>query len=584
VSTLVCVPITVLEIDAALADANQAKLLGADIVELRIDSYFPGSEGDSEDQLRLNELKRLIAECPLPVILTCRSATEGGDYDGDEADRVSLLEKLCINTDHPPAYLDFELACYQKSANIRQKINLCVDHPKQERDVRTRLILSMHDFEGRPKDLMRRLSEAWAEPAASVVKFAFRARSIRDNLEIFEILRDAPKPTIGLGMGEFGLMSRVLAPKFGGFLTFASLRDSSATAPGQPTIADLLGLYRFRSIGKDTRLYGVIGWPVAHSMSPLIHNAGFEAVGHDGVYLPMPVPASDDREASRLSLFATLDAFTCDPHLGYSGSSVTIPHKVSLADWFYRKDRPAWPKTEPFYFVFDGQRGEGRAANTICCEWHNNHVHNIYITNTDIKAIRSLIVNPDASPNRVVILGAGGASRAAVRALMPGSRGNGPDFDAEVTVTARRRESADELVSNLARPSEREDELWDHISRQPGFRLQAVDLAQLREINADVYINCTPVGMTGGPDPEGLSIPVHELAGKLSPDTVFFDTVYNPIETPMLKAAKEHGFRTIDGVEMFVRQAAAQFELWTGKPAPVQLFDRLVREKLGSTT
>ncbi|MFI4893269.1 MAG: type I 3-dehydroquinate dehydratase, partial [Phycisphaerales bacterium JB058] len=222
--TLVCVPITVLEIDAALADANEAKLLGADIVELRIDSYFPGSEGDSEDQLRLNELKRLIAECPLPIILTCRSATEGGDYDGDEADRVSLLEKLCINTDHPPAYLDFELACYQKSANIRQKINLCVDHPKQERDVRTRLILSMHDFDGRPKDLMRRLADAWAEPAASVVKFAFRARSIRDNLEIFEILRDAPKHTIGLGMGEFGLMSRVLAPKFGGFLTFASLR------------------------------------------------------------------------------------------------------------------------------------------------------------------------------------------------------------------------------------------------------------------------------------------------------------------------------------------------------------------------
>lgn len=89
--------------------------------------------------------------------------------------------------------------------------------------------------------------------------------------------------------------------------------------------------------------------------------------------------------------------------------------------------------------------------------------------------------------------------------------------------------------------------------------------------------------MTGGPDPEGLSIPVHELAGKLSPDTVFFDTVYNPIETPMLRAAKEHGFRTIDGVEMFVRQAAAQFELWTGKAAPVQLFDRLVREKLGSS-
>lgn len=95
-----------------------------------------------------------------------------------------------------------------------------------------------------------------------------------------------------------------------------------------------------------------------------------------------------------------------------------------------------------------------------------------------------------------------------------------------------------------------------------------------------MYINCTPVGMKDGPDPEGMSIPVHELAGKLSPETVFFDTVYNPIETPMLKAAKEHGFRTIDGVQMFVAQAEAQFELWTGQKPPEGLFDRLVRERL----
>ena len=94
-----------------------------------------------------------------------------------------------------------------------------------------------------------------------------------------------------------------------------------------------------------------------------------------------------------------------------------------------------------------------------------------------------------------------------------------------------------------------------------------------------MYINCTPVGMTGGPDPDGLSIPIPDMP-PLPPETVFFDTVYNPIETPMLKAAKEHGYRTIDGVQMFVKQAEAQFELWTGQSAPEDLFDTLVRKKL----
>lgn len=548
--TLVCVPIPVDDIERALADANQAKLLGADLVELRIDSYFPGSEGDEEDTRRVAELQGLIAECPLPVILTCRSAAEGGDYDGDEADRVCLLEKLCVNTDHPPAYLDFELASYQRSANIRQKINLCVDHPKQARDVRTRLILSMHDFDGRPADLMRRLADAWGEPAASVVKFAYRARSIRDNLEIFEILNDVPKPTIGLGMGEFGLMSRVLAPKFGGFLTFASLRDEAATAPGQPTISELLGMYRFRSICKDTKFYGVIGWPVTQSLSPLIHNAGFEARGVDAVYLPMPVPDSKD------AFKATTTTFVGNDFVGFMGASVTIPHKLNLAEF----GREIMTDANYLYEVILTIG----AANTFA-EFAIGP-DGQYVTNTDHTAIGQLIFEALGGnvAKRMVIIGSGGAARAAAFACL--------DLEASVGICARNSDSANRLVQDLCR------------DREPSWagRVRVIEQSELQTFNAKVYINCTPVGMTGGPDPEGLSIPVHDLAGKLPPETVFFDTVYNPIETSMLKAAKSYGFRTIDGVEMFVRQAAAQFELWTGEKAPIQLFDRLVREKLNA--
>ncbi|HED53230.1 MAG TPA: type I 3-dehydroquinate dehydratase [Phycisphaerales bacterium] len=529
----VCVPIHVEDIDAALADANQAKLLGADCVEFRIDGFFPGCESDAEDAHRLEQLRRLLAGSSLPVILTCRIAEEGGNYDGDEADRVALLQKICIESDHPPAYLDFELSSYQNSANIRQKINLCVDHPNQQRDVRTRLILSMHDFHGRPANLMRQVANAWAEPAASIVKFAFRARSIRDNLEIFEILRETPKPTIGLGMGEFGLMSRVLATKFGGFLTFASLRDTSATAPGQPTIAELFGLYRFRSIGKESKVCGIMGWPVAHSMSPLIHNAGFEARGADTVYLPMPV--ADGYESFKASAYALLDA----QHLDLTGVSVTIPHKEHLA----RFAAEAGWKIDP-------SAADCNAANTACFG------SRVCITNTDGPAACDCLEDrlKSLEGRLISILGAGGVARAIASSVK--QRGG------TVRIVNRTHERAIQLASDLG----------------PG--VEAIGLEHLSEHTSDAYINCTPVGMTGGPDPEGLSIPVRELADTLPPETLFFDTVYNPIETPMIKTARHHGFCTIDGVEMFVKQAAAQFALWTGEQAPIQLFDRLVREKL----
>ena len=567
--TFVCVPIMVEAIDAALADARQAKARGADLIEWRIDPYFHGSTGsDAEDGAVVRELQRLLAESPLPAILTCRPAWEGGEYDGDDSDRISLFEKLCTGP-HAPAYLDVELAAYARSANLRQKVNLCVQHPAQQREVRTKLILSMHDFEGRPKDLDRRLLDAYAHEACAVVKVAYRARSLRDNLDLFDLTRTAPKPTIALGMGEFGLMSRVLAPKFGGFLTFASLRDASATAPGQPTIEDLLGLYRFRSIGRETKVYGVIGWPVGHSLSPHVHNAGFEAVGWDGVYVPMPVAAdADDAEASYTSFKATVRAIAADPTLGFAGASVTIPHKVHLLRLI--EDLAESERLDMLTADPDGLRRTIGAANTFFGVTHDPRggEFDFTITNTDASAIRSLVeeaISPRSLHDaRVRVVGAGGAARAAVYALA--SRG--------VTIELQSRSfiKALNLYSDL-------DERLAGVPQKGTIYVQ--ELGTLPNPACDIYINCTPVGMAGGPDPDGLSIPIPDMPN-IGPDTVFFDTVYNPVETPMLKAAKARGCRTIDGVEMFVRQAAAQFELWTGHPAPVQLFDRICRERLAS--
>lgn len=549
--TLVCVPIFVETpggegdpIDAALADTREARLKGADLVEFRIDRFFSGAgSSDADDAFSIAQLRRLLAESSLPVILTCRPAWEGGDYDGDDADRVALFEKLCCAADHPPAYLDVELAAYTRSANLRQKINLCVDHPGQTRAVSTRLILSIHDFDRRPPDLERRLLKAYDEPACAVVKLAYRARSLRDNLDLFELLRGAPRPTIALGMGEFGLMSRVLAPKFNAFLTFASLRDQSATAPGQPTIDDLLGKFRFRTITPRTRVYGVMGWPVAHSLSPLIHNAGFDAVAHDGVYLPLPV-ASDpnDPEASYASFKATLGSLIDDPRLDCCGASVTLPHKENLAR--FARERSGW--------IAGDLAG---SANTLAL------MEGVWTTgNTDAESVLSLLEDRlgDLAGRRIALVGAGGVARAISWALA--------------------RAGAAVILFN--RGAERGERLAEEING-PGAagRVIATPIDLLPDADAEAFINCTPVGMTGGPDPLGLSIPIPAM-GRIDANTVFFDTVYNPVETPMLRAARGRGCRTIDGVEMFVRQASGQFEWWTGHPAPTALFDRLCRECL----
>ena len=520
---------------------------------------------------RIDRLLDLVEVSPLPCIVTCRPHWEGGEYHGDDDERIALFEALGTS-EHPPAYIDVELATYTRSKNIRQKINLAVNHPKQVRAVTTRLILSSHGFEGRPSDPTRKIIAMQDEPACSVIKIAYRARSIRDNLELFEILADRQKPTIALCMGEFGLMSRILAPKFGGFLTFASLRDESTTAPGQPTIDELLNLYRFRSITPITKVYGIIGWPVTQSMSPMVHNAGFEKIGWDGVYVPMPVEGSyESFKATMLSLI--------DSPLDFTGASVTIPHKqhlIRFSDSTIKNSTLSYDNNFCTY-RYGAVDGSG-SANTIATEiaefgqtpGHMGTLINLY--NTDSLAVETLITaEVDIRDCHFGIVGAGGVAKGVLERLLP--------HYAQVSVFNRSQDRAQAVIEDLRQRSLRTGN--KDAANETTTRTKTLPLESLKESSCDFYINCTPVGMVDGPDPDGMSIPVDDM-DQLAPETVFFDTVYNPIETPMLKAAKERGYRTIDGVQMFVKQAQAQFEIWTGASAPDGLFDSLVREKLST--
>lgn len=535
-STLLCVPIMAEDAAAALADAQHAKNLGADLVEFRVDHLFSG-EGDEQGA---SACEQLVRESPLPCILTCRPTFEGGDYDGDDAARIALYERLGT-LDRPPRYIDVEHAVYTRSANLRQKVHLAIDHPGRRREHASSLILSTHDFKARPANLFSLIHSMRECEAASVLKYAWTARSLRDNIEALDLLRERDRPTIALAMGEAGLMSRVLAPKFGGFLTFASLRDESATAPGQPTITDLLNLYRLRAINTHTSLYGVIGWPVAHSKSPLIHNAGFEALDHNAVYLPMPIPP--EWEHFKATLLALLDA----TWLGFRGASVTIPHKEHLL-------RLARSDTSRRWIIEDRPRRAG-AANTITIEPDGA----VRITNTDIDGVIAPLTKAagGALNGRIAaVLGAGGAARAAALGLL--------DSGAHVTLFNRSLEKAQHLARELS-------------DSAPDRSITAAPWDQRPGRAPHIIINATPLGMSGGPDPDASPLDDHHLAA-LDPAAIIMDTVYTPANTPLLRTARKHGLTTLDGIHMFIAQAAAQFQAWTARPAPIALFERILHE------
>ncbi|MEE2681180.1 MAG: type I 3-dehydroquinate dehydratase, partial [Planctomycetota bacterium] len=197
--SFICLSISVAsseDVRPALEAAESGRREGARLVEWRVDAL-------AEEPGGADAIATLLRESPLPGILTCRARREGGAYEGDDTDRVSLIEAIGTSDD-PPRYIDFELADYQRSANLRQKINLVVEHDRQAREVSTGLILSSHDFEGRPSDLTQRVTAMAEFDAASVAKIVWHARSLRDNLEAFELLAQRVKPTIALCMGVFG--------------------------------------------------------------------------------------------------------------------------------------------------------------------------------------------------------------------------------------------------------------------------------------------------------------------------------------------------------------------------------------------
>jgi 3-dehydroquinate dehydratase/shikimate dehydrogenase len=492
----VVVPIAAAEAAAVRTLAAQAKAEGADAVELRLDTCARLARGHGA----LSAIVAAIPQLGLPVLATVRHASEGGDWDGSETERQALLWA----TDQAGAtWIDIELAHF----SVRQ------------RPTRAKLILSHHDFAGMGGDLIAVIARMRAL-RCDIAKIAVMPGDAADLAVIEALYQRADGPLVAIAMGERGLPSRLLAGAWGAAMTFARLSDAPGSAPGQPTARDLVDRYRIHRQGPRTHVFGVIGNPIAHSLSPLIHNTAFAHHGLDAVYVPFLV---DDAPAFWAACGGWID-----------GLSITIPHKHALLD---RVDR-----LEPL-----AQRIG--AMNTIYRDERNASVG----ANTDASAAVACIEAQAASlvGRRVIILGAGGVSRAIAFAVA--ERG------ARVTIANRGQDRAQELATEVGG--------------------EACALEHAPQLPFDVLINGTSVGMGSRDRPSPSESPWPRAAHRR--DSVVFDTVYTPLETALIKDAQMAGATTVCGLSMFIGQALGQFSRWTGREAPEGLLYRLALERLG---
>jgi 3-dehydroquinate dehydratase/shikimate dehydrogenase len=433
------------------------------------------------------------------AIGTCRRATNGGKFKGAVASQVDVLIKAGAAGCH---LVDIELqsASSLKAAELNKLRS------------NAGLILSFHDFKH-----TRKLNETFEQMKAipaDMYKIVSTATNLYDNVTMMRFLEQASHDhkVVGVCMGEQGIISRVLSLRAGSVFTFAALSPGEETAPGQVTAKQLRDGYRVENVDAATRVYGVAGDPIEHSLSPQMMNAAFRRENLNSVYLALHAKTIED-------------LIKCVREIPIHGLSVTMPYKQEILKHLDNCE-PLCQKVGACNTVIRSQDGK------------------LYGFNTDVAGvIRPLEARMHLAGTKVLVLGAGGAARAAVFGLR--ERG------ANVFILNRTPQTAQKLARESGSKSIRRDEL-----KKQAF---------------DVIINATSVGMAGNKS----ILEESEMSARLA-----FDLVYNPVETRFLQIARAKGIAVISGLEMFVQQGARQFEIWTGKPAPLAEMQHVVVAEL----
>jgi 3-dehydroquinate dehydratase/shikimate dehydrogenase len=489
-------------------EIQEAAKQGARFIELRLDFLA-----------KAPDFHRLLDNKPCPMVATVRRPQDGGRWSGTEEARHTLLRQAIV------AGFDW--------VDLETDV---ADTIRRFKDVKR--IVSYHNMREMPADL-EKIYQRMCGQDADVIKLAVRAQHPADNVRLLQLLKNSPRPTVAICMGDLGVPSRILGAKFGAPFTYAAFNKERGIAPGLLSLAELRQIYHYERIDANTKVFGVIGDPVSHSLSPLIHNLAFRHLGINAVYVPFRVP--------RPELADSLKAFMQIPVQGYS---VTIPHKEEAAQ---------------LAKFLDESVDRAKAANTLIRSGDDFSAYNTDYQGV-IDTLRSYLptsfTSPDAEPSKaivaslpepaslqskvVLVVGAGGIGRAVAHAL--------------------RAEGA--LVSITNRTSERAAMLAEEVGGRH------IEWQGRHSVMCDVVINCTSVGM----HPDVDETPLHPSF--LKQNLVVFDTIYTPETTLLVKEARNRGCHVITGVELFIRQAAQQFRLFTNRDAPIELMRKAVKRAL----
>ncbi len=507
---MICIPVTGNTQEEALLQIEMG-LSRAHVLELRMD-------------LITADLRTLMERCrsyPIPVKILVTNRRKGSlpsEESRGEGERIALLkEAVRLGAD----YVDVEL-------DTAERLRLDVLAAASSHGNRTRVIISHHDFSKTPSfETLKDIYQDCMESGAGVAKIVTLARSPEDNFTVLRLIpyaRDRKNDIIAFCMGEEGRQSRIMAPLLGSYLSFASLHDGMASAPGQLTVGEMenaMNLYGsgVRSEGKlsvppNARIFGLFGNPVKQSLSPFMHDAAFKKMEIAAKYLPFCI--QDIGSAVRGMR-----------GIGICGASVTVPFKVAVMEHLDEVDADA--------------RKIG-AVNTIVND--NGRLKGF---NTDwIGLIQSISDVTDIKGKVFAILGAGGTARAAIFGI-------------------EREEGIPVIVNrNVAR--------GEKLAKEWGCSFYT--LSEVGRVRADCLINTTPVGMKQTADES----PVNGAILVNYPWVV--DVVYNPLKTRLMRDSEKAGCITVPGLGMFVNQGAEQIRLWTGQEAPREFMKQVVKERL----
>lgn len=490
----ICIALGFHDADSLIAHARDEYKSGERFLEFRLDYLTDPETG-------IAALKKFLQRHPdCHILATCRRRQNQGKFVGSVDQQVQLLE-AAVEAGAHAVDIEIESAenCEDKLADLRSS---------------TYVLLSYHNYGGTPPRLDAVLKRMTRIPAHGY-KIVTTARKPSDNTRVLNLARSNPKvPTVVLAMGEPGFPTRVLSPAFGGLYSYAAPNMWVGTASGQISAQMLKGLYRVGKFTKDAKIYGVIGDPVSHSISPAVHNRGFQSKRLDATYLPFLVHPGQLK-----------DFFTMAKDLPLSGFSVTIPHKQKILRYLDHID----PVAKRIGAVNTVWKAAGK--------WRG--------TNTDAPGVTvPLKKHLKLNKSTVLVVGNGGAARSALFALA--------DEGVQLAVTGRNIDRVRALASaSGAEPLSRE---------------------QAAKRTFDGLIHATPLGMEPNVDQCFFRDRI--------PAELVFDMVYTPMETEIIKRAKKQKAKVIYGLEMFIEQAARQFEIWTGQRAPRAVMQKAAQEAL----